>query len=408
MKYTFIILLITIVFSGCAMMDRALTPVDNNINKSETIYNDIKYDVDKSINNINQNIKGLASDLHESSIVKFFSDEKTILKYRDENFVKWSEKSRYNSKQLIVKYLNKNDIKLNERDLKVSDKMDILNKFFFNKLKNEYARKFQQKNKKVTFDSFLTDRENINKIHNYKTKLKHWEHEWNINMYETHKKVAKLMLSTLFHTPRIKFISYNPYDEKLYLNVFSRKNKFNQKIYVKVDRDLAKNIEKNINYLKPIIYFKFKENKLDLAAVNLIYKKKKLFAEFTDETYFRNSSIVFSTDKLSLKDQDVSYSEIVKNIVPPSWYYNLEDKNIEYGQGKDKNDAKNDAYKNIAQNIKVVVNSNFTMTKKISGSLSTKHLKSDTNVKADDISIENSKVIKVEKKDGIWFVAIEY
>jgi len=52
MKYTFIILLITIVFSGCAMMDRALTPVDNNINKSETIYNDIKYDVDKSINNI--------------------------------------------------------------------------------------------------------------------------------------------------------------------------------------------------------------------------------------------------------------------------------------------------------------------------------------------------------------------
>lgn len=186
------------------------------------------------------------------------------------------------------------------------------------------------------------------------------------------------------------------------------KNKFEQKIHISLNSDIAKNIKKNIKYLQPVVYFKFNENKLDLAAVNFIYKEKVLFAEFTDETYFRNSSIIFSTDKLSLKEQDVSYSEIVKNIVPPSWYYNLEDKNIGYGQGKDKNDAKNDAYKNIAQNIKVVVNSNFTMTKKVSGDLSTKHLKSDTNVKANDITIENSKVIKVEKKDSIWFVAIEY
>jgi len=408
MKHSISIFVTIILFSGCAPMDRVLTPVDKKINETKSIYNEIKYDVDESISSINQNIKGLTSDFHESSLSKFFSDEKKIIEYRDENFVKWSKKSTFNSRQLIERYLNKNDIKLNEKDLKVSDKMDILNKFFFNKLKKEYARKFQQKNKKVVFDSFLTDRENINKIDEYKTKLKHWEHEWNINMHETHKKVAKLMLSTLFHTPRIKFISYDPYDEKLYLNIFSRKNKFNQKIYVKVDRDLARKIEKNINYLEPIIYFKFKENKLDLTAVNLIYKKKALFAEFTDETYFRNSSIVFSTDKLSLKEQDVSYSEIVKNIVPPSWYHNLQNKNIGYGQGKDKNDAKNDAYKNIAQNIKVVVNSNFTMTKKVSGSLSTKHLKSDTNVKADDITIENSKVIKVEKKDSIWFVAIEY
>lgn len=408
MKFSISILVAIILFSGCATMDKVLIPVDDNINKSESIYNDIKYDVDESITNMNQNIKDLSSDFHESSLVKFFSDEKKIIEYRDENFVKWSKKSRYNSKQLIKKYLNKNDIKLNEKDLKVSDKMDILNKFFFNKLKKEYARKFQQKNKKVIFDSFLTDRENINKIHNYKTKLKHWEHEWNINIYKTHKQVAKMMLSTLFHTPRTKFISYDPYDEKLYLSVFSRKNKFKQKIYIKVDSDSAKNIERNINYLQPIIYFKFKENKLDLAAVNFIYKKKVLFAEFTDETYFRNSSIVFSTDKLSLKDQDVTYSEIVKNIVPPTWYYNLEKKNIGYGQGKGKNDAKNDAYKNIAESIKVVVNSNFTMTKKVSGTLSTKHLKSDTNVKADDITIENSKIIKVEKKDSIWFVAIEY
>ena len=408
MKYIFSIITITILFSGCAMMDKALTPLDHNINKSESIYNDIKYDVDKSITNINQNIKGLSSDFHESSFVKFFSDEKKIIEYRDENFVKWSKKSNYNSRKLIKRYLDKNNMKLNEKDLKLSDKMDILNKYFFKKFKKEYARKFQQKNKKVTFDPFLTDRENINKIHDYKTKLKSWEHDWNINIYETHKKVAKLMLSTLFHTPKIKFLSYDPYDEKIYLNIYSRKNKFEQKIYIKAKRDLAKSIEKNITYLKPTVYFKFKENKLDLAAVNVIFKKKVLLAEFTDETYFRESSIVFSTDKLSLQDQDVEYSEVVKNITPPSWYYNLENKNVGYGQGTEEKDAKHNAYKNIAQNIKVVVNSNFTMTKKVSGDLSTKNLKSDTNVQAKNITIENSKVIKVEKKDNIWFVAIEY
>lgn len=407
MKYIFSMLFV-IVLTGCATMDKALTPIDKNLNKSESLYNDVKYDVDESINSMAQNLNDLKTDLYESPIVQYFSDEKQILEFRDKNFVKWSRNSNYNSRQIIRQYLVRNNISLNERDLKVSDKMDILNKYFFKKLKKEYTREFQRKNKKITFDPFLTDRENINKIHEYKTKLKSWEHKWNINMYNTHKKVAKLMLSTLFHKPRIKFISYNPYDEKLYLNIFSRKNKFEQKIYVKVNRDFAKEIEKNIKKLQPLVYFKFKENKLDLAAVNLKYKKKILLAEFTDETYFRNRSIVFSTDKLSLQEQNVEYSELVKNIIPPSWYYNLENKNVGYGQGKEEKDAKNDAYKNIAQNIKVVVNSNFTMTKKVSGNLSTKNLKSDTNVQANNITIENSKVIKVEKKDNIWFVAIEY
>jgi len=408
MKYSIGILVTIILFTGCATMDSILTPVDKEINKTKSIYNELTYSVDESLNEISKDVKDLEVDIYESPIVKFFSDDKTILKYRDKNFVKWSSSSKYNSKKLIRRYLRKNNIKLDERDLKIEDKMNILNKYFFAKLKREYKNKFTKENKKIVFDPFLTDRENVNKIYEYKTKLRHWEHQWNIDMQVTQKKVAQLMLSSLFDTPRIKYISYNPYDEKLYLRVFSLKNKFEQKIHMKLDSDMAKNIKKNLKYLEPIIYFRFNENKLDLFAMNFIYKEKVLFGEFTDETYFRNSSIVFNTDKLSLKEQDVTYSEIVKNIVPPTWYYNLEDKNIGYGQGKDKNDAKNDAYKNIAQSIKVVVNSNFTMTKKVSGSLSTKHLKSNTNIKADDITIKNTKVIKVEKKDGIWFVAIEY
>ena len=81
MKYTISILVTIILFSGCATMDKVLTPVDDNINKSESIYNDIKYDVDESITNMNQNIKGLSSDFHESALVKFFSDENKIIKY---------------------------------------------------------------------------------------------------------------------------------------------------------------------------------------------------------------------------------------------------------------------------------------------------------------------------------------
>lgn len=212
MKYSISILVTIILFSGCATMDRVLTPVDKKINKTKSIYNEIKYSVDESLNNLNKDVKDLELDIYESPIVKFFSNDKSIIKYRDKNLVKWSNTSEYNSKKLIQKYLLKNNIRLNENDLKVSDKMDILNKFFFDKLKHEYKNKFTKENKKITFDPFLTDRENVNKIYEYKTKLRLWEHQWNIDMHITQKKVAKLMLSTLFDTPRTKFISYDPYD----------------------------------------------------------------------------------------------------------------------------------------------------------------------------------------------------
>jgi hypothetical protein len=82
--------------------------------------------------------------------------------------------------------------------------------------------------------------------------------------------------------------------------------------------------------------------------------------------------------------------------------------NIGYGQGQDQKEAKSDAYRSIAQSIKVTVNSNFTSSKQISGNTYSKNLKSKVDLNVKDIDIKNSKVLKLEKKDGIWFVAIGY
>lgn len=407
-KEIFNISILVTLFTGCATVDKALVPVDNTVYKLKTIYKDTHHSIKETYNNTSHNINELKSNIYETPVVNIIFDDDDILVNRDQNFIKWSGSTNYSSIKIIKSYMKKNNISLDENSLKVSDKMNILKEHFFDKLKKEHISKFENKNKKVKFNSFLTDRENIKKIYEYKTKLSISEHDWNMNISKTQKKVAELMLATLFDKPIIKFISYDPYEKELYLLVSSKQNGFKQKIKFEIPKDFAKSIKKNLAYLKPVIYFKFDNNKLELVGASIRYNKRSFLGKFTDSSYFRESSIKMSTDKLSLKEQDVQYTEVVKNITPPSWYFHLEGENIGYGQGKTKDEAKSDAYKNIAQNIKVVVNSSFTTNKKVSGSISSKSLKSDIKVKAQDIAIENSKVIKLEKKDGIWFVAITY
>ncbi|MGB5867813.1 MAG: LPP20 family lipoprotein [Arcobacteraceae bacterium] len=395
-------------FSGCAILDKTLAPMDSAINDTKTIYHDTSNYLDSSVNTITNKVTNTKSTLYETSLVKLFMSDEDIIKNREENFIKWSSSTKYDNSSIISRYLRDKKISINEKELLLSDKMQILKEYFFDLLKKEYISKFERKYPKVKFDMFLTDRENIEKIYQYKLALKEHEHQWNINLENTQKKVASLIISTLYGKPNLKFISYDPYSEVMYLSIKSKKENFDQKIKLKVDKEDAKKIKRDISYIKPTVYFKLEDNNLELVGASIFNKQKSYLAEFTNTTYFRQSTIVFSSDKIDLKEQDVEYTTIVQNITPPSWFYNLEDKQIGYGQGKNEKDAKADAFSNIAQSIKVVVNSNFTTKKNISGSIFTKSLKSDTNIKANDITIENSKVIKLEKKDGIWFVAIKY
>jgi hypothetical protein len=397
------------IFSGCAAtIEKNLEPVDKVINKTKTIYFDTSHSIDESYADISNKIITSKANIYETSVVKFFTSDKRIAENREENFVQWNGVSKYKSSKIIKKYITKNNIQLNEKEMILSDKMKILKEYFFEKLKKKYLDEFQRKNKKVTFDSFLTDRENIENIYKYKTALSHWEHQWNINMYNTQKKVSELILNTLFGKQSVKFLSYNPYDAELFLSIQSQKEDFNQKIQVNVDQNSARNIKKNIKKIKTLVFFQLKEDKLELVGVNIYNKKEVYLGDFTDRSYFRQRGITLSTDTLDLKEQDVQYTQLIQNITPPTWYYELKGKNVGYGQGKNQKEAQADAFKNIAQSIKVVVNSNFTSKKQLSGSVATKSLQRELNVKSDDITIKNSKVFELEKKDGIWFTAIKY
>jgi hypothetical protein len=396
-------------FSGCtSIIEKNLVPLDNVLNQTKTMYFDTSHSVDESYENILNNIANTKSNIYESKVVKFFTSDRQIAENREKNFVQWDSSSKYNSTRIIRRYLRKNNIKLREKELMISDKMEILKDYFFDKLKKEYLYEFQMKNKKVKFDSFLTDRENIEKIYAYKTALTQWEHQWNIDIYKTQKKVSELILSTLFGKQRLKFVSYNPYEEELFLSIKSQKEDFDQKIKIDVNKNIARDIKKNIRYTKSSIFYQLNENKLELVGVSIYRKKEIYLGEFTNTTYFRQRGITISTDTLDLKDEDVQYTEIIQNITPPSWYYEIKDKNVGYGQGLNQKDAQSDAYKNIAQSIKVVVNSNFTSEKQISGSILTKSLKSNLNIKSNEITIKKSEVLKLEKKEGIWFIAIKY
>ncbi len=399
---------VSFLFSGCAIVDKTLAPVDTTINNTKEIYKDSSNYIDTSLSQITNKVSNSKSELYENKLVKFFLPNETMLENRESNFIKWNTRSKYNSNKIIRRYLRNEKIDLKAKELLLSDKMEILKEFFFDQLKKEYFKEFQRNHKKVTFDAFLTDRENIEKIYQYKSALSNLEHKWNINIYHTQKKVSELILSTLFGKQNVTFISYNPYDGELFLSIESEKEDFHQKIKISVDKSTAKELKKYTKNIKTSIFFQLINNKLELVGVNLYYKKEIYLAELTDTAYFRQKTIAISTDTLDLKEQDVQYTKLIQNITPPSWFYALKGERIGYGQGKDEKDAKVDAFKNIAQSIKVVVNSNFIAKKKLEGSIITKSLNSDINIKSDEITIKNSKVIKLEKKDAIWFIAIKY
>jgi len=397
-----------VIFSGCAVVDKTLAPVDSAVNDTKNIYHDTANYVDSSYQNVSNSVSNTKSDLYESTIVKFFLKDESILENREENFVKWFRDSRYNGTYIIRKYLKAEKSTVKEDDLELADKMEILKKHFFDILKKEYIVEFQKKTPKVKYDEFLTDRENIEKIYTYKLALKEYEHQWNLNLDKTRKKVASMILSTLFHKPKMNFVSYDPESEFIYVSIESKTGQFKENFKFKIDQDAARTMKTKLSSAKPAVYFSINSDNLEVVGASITFEKDIYNAERTKDTYIKQNTIVFSNDTIDLKEQDVQYTKIVQNITPPSWFYNLEEDNIGYGQGKNQKDAKIDAFGEIAQSKKAVVESSTQVNKKLSGSLLTKDINNKTNVQSEKVIIENSKTIKSEKKDGIWFVAVKY
>lgn len=396
--------------SGCATLDKAMTPVDEGINSTKTVFQRIGHSIGETMSDIGDSVSDMKAGFMESSLMKMMVSDDSILENRKNNYVTWENSTTYNANLILNKSLEATEIESPD-SLKTSQKMSILKDYFFNLLKENHANKFSEKHKKPEFNEFLTDRENIQKIHEYKSALLESEYEWKINLKETQKKVAELMLSTLYAKPVVKYVSYNPYEEEIFLSVEASAGGFKEKIKLEAEKDLAVKMKNNVANIQPYIFYKFEDDVLSFVGINIIYDDKPVLCEVVDSTYVRQSDVVFTSDEINLEALNVKYYDIVKNIKPPAWFNNLtaDGKHIiGYGEGLKKDDAKKEAYKEIAMSIRTTISANIKSEKVVSGSKVSNSLTSNTQQKVEDISIKGSKVLKVEKKDGLWFVAIKH
>jgi len=405
------------VFIGCAATntivekkDNAMITVDENQHIVKNKYQDSKYLVTKTFSSISNYFTEVKTDLYENEFVQFVTSEDTILENR-KNLVIWKRDSYLNPSTIIKDYLRENKKHLDYKGLALSTKIEILNEYFFKQKQEKYIKNFQRKHKKYKFDEFKSDRENIKAINEYKFALKVSKHEWDINLEQTKKEIASDVLSTLYGTPNVKFISYDPTNEKVYLLLSSSREKFSQKISLKAQPLLAKQMKRDINKFVPKVYFKFDNSNIVLIGASVGYNKKEYLTSFENEFYKRENTLKISSEtKLELNKLDIDYKVSSSNIEPPEWFYNLpkSDKTIGYGMGDSKQEAKNSALKEIAEYLEVTVSSSTSTNKKRDGDMLSSKTSQDVKIKTGDKKLEGVTTIKSQKKDNIWFVAVSY
>jgi len=187
------LIITTLLMSGCATIDKALIPVDNALNTTESAFQSAGHSIGETMDDMGQGIDNLKSGFFENLLIKMFLSNESISLNREKYFVVWNDASDYYASQILKNSLKDSDIK-DPHALKTSDKMKILKDYFFQLLKQQHAREFSSKNPKPEFNEFLTDRENIEKIHQYKMALAESEYKWRIGLDKTQKKVAQLIL----------------------------------------------------------------------------------------------------------------------------------------------------------------------------------------------------------------------
>ena len=407
---TLILLFATLLATGCATVDKAMQPVDKVVHGTESTYQSVSNSVSETWNDISEGATDLKAGFLDSSVSKAFMSDSAIAENREKNYIAWSSGSTYTLDRVLRQESQHQGIE-DAASLETTGKMKLLKDYFFSVKKLEHARKFSAKHKKPEFDEFLTDRENIEKIHEYKMALAEAEHEWRIGLGNTQKQVAQLMLSTLYAKPVAKYVSYDPYKEEMFLSIESTIPGFKQQVKIDADKEKARNLKNNINAVRPYVFFDIDNNALEFLGISLRYNKDVIGTDLADKSYTRQSDIVFTSEDISLKSLDVQYYNVVKNVKPPEWFNNLPASQAEvigYGEGLSTDEAKKEAFNEIAMSLNTTVSATIKSEQSVVGDTKSTNFSSSTQQDVAKVSIKGSKVRKTEKKDGIWFVAVSY
>jgi len=395
-------------FSGCAT-DNAMISVDNSEIAAQTTYEDSKFLLNNTYQKTAKGIDSATDSIYENSFMQLFISDKSIIENR-KRFIKWDSASYEDIDFILFKYFYKKKKKIDIKGIDLSQKIMILNEHFYNQEQEIYSAKFLKRNPKPKFDKFKSDRENIQMVNNYKFQLNLSKNNWLLKLDDIKKRVAQKTITTLYGTPSLNMINYDPNDNILFAQIVSKRNGFKQKISFEVGAKTAKYIKNNKNTVLPKVYFKLVDDNIELVGASIKFNSKEYLVKLTDKTYKRTNNIKIVSQDLELEKLNVDYKVASQDINPPVWFYKLNTggKTIGYGMGDTQQEAKNTALKEIAQTLGVKVDSSTSTQKKSDGNNFSKRTQQNVNISSKKIDLKGAKTIKSVKKDGTWFLAVSY
>jgi hypothetical protein len=395
-------LLCIFLFLGCAK--QPLETVDKSVYTVKESYIQTNHYIEQKYQSFIQEMESFKNSFFENKIAHFILPDNVILKNR-ENFIKWEKDSTALTQ-------NQTNFKNRKNNYSIQEKIEIYNKIYFKNKQDEFLEKFHKNNPIPSEDKFLSYRENLLKVYDYNLKFKEAQLEWEKHLPITHKEVSSQVLSTIFGTPLVKHIKYDAEKNRLFMNIYSAKENYENKVYIKIDSQLAREITNNSKEIIPTLYYYLIEDELELIGASIQYKQETLLATLTNEEFVQEKRLVISPETESLKNMSLNYSTVVKDAIPPKWFNNLQktDSNefIGYGVGMQLEEAKSYALSDIAEQKGVHIKSSNQFSKELQGDQLQRKGKSRVESFTKEQIIKGHKQLQYEKKDYLYYIAISH
>jgi hypothetical protein len=231
-----------------------------------------------------------------------------------------------------------------------------------------------------------------------------------------------------------KDFHYDAQTQRLYYDVFSKRDGFYQKVFSNVPSYIAKSVKED-NSFRIIPLFSAYKNNIKLNSFKLLETK----SERSFETIYTNINFQPNTISMTVKavnqtmeeldqnslnkmqqipidikdlyEKEVWYIDVVNRIngKVPQWFIQPDESDniIGYGDGDTLEEAKANARKDLAYMIEVLVKGSFELTKDIGNIKNYKNLRSSINQTLSiKLSSDSYKVFRQEKLDGRWYIGL--
>lgn len=414
--YLFLSFTLCLSLTGCAELNQKITqthenimmPIDERVHSAKTVSSDVKFYFQQKYDNAKNGLESIKTNLIENKLSRYVLDKDYILKNR-ENLVIWSGNLSYDYETIIKEKVKT----LDPKGINNQQKFSILEDYFFEQALQNYKYDFSLKNPIPQNNQYITARENLKILNEYKTNLNDLQHNWELKLNDTKNQSASNALDALYGKPLLVNAKYSAEAKALAFEIKSQKQNFSKIAYIEIDGSTAKKIVDNVENAKINVYFiKSFSNNLELAGVNIIFMHDTYLATFKDTYFEKDQQLLISVnDKVDLATVDINYKVLPSKIAPPAWYgqaSTVSEKLIGYGSSINEEDAKKAAYAEVSSTLELNILSNQQLHKSIEGGVISQTQDQNINIKSSAKDLKGIKISQREYKDGLWWVKAEY